>query len=168
MTSNVVSMSDQLSKELSTSAALLKQFDTGARKLNDRDHFIPAVNQLEALTVAILSSASPVSLIGTRAVGARFDVGPETQLAAASTAAADYLRGTVTNLVRAGGMSQYESKHVVTALDTIRQLYSLVMGAVVKEASSDIARLCKLGPKDLINAAQYLSNAVVGQRPDSD
>lgn len=159
MSEQMAPVTDTLAKALNTTFTVLGIIDTRGAS-NDKDHYAETVQQLEDLTVAVLSATSSLPLINVRPAGARFDIGAGTNLAEQVSDSVAYLRGEASALLARNSFSQFERKHADKAVGHLRGLYGLLLSAVTYQARADLNRIADKGPDGLIMAAEQLANLV--------
>lgn len=159
-TTMIVPVTPNLVSAMERTALVLKGVASNGKKLNDHDVYSELANQLEDLTVDILSASSSLSLLGVTPMGARFDFAPDTKLAARVAECVSYLRNDATNLLKGGGsFSRYERTHSDNALARIKALYGLLTAAIVSQARADLQATSDLSPSKLVAVATYISEA---------
>lgn len=157
--SHIVVVTEQLTEAMVRTASMLRSFETpGTKKPNDRDHFFQAATQFEELVMAILAASSSLSLLSVRPIGARFEYRSDGDLCRKVGCAVSYLREEASEVLKAGGLSQFDTGNVATALTELKALYHLLLVGIKSQARVDMTALADQSPAKLIAAANHLSD----------
>ena len=156
----IAPVTDELTSALTSAAGLL--LATGgdlqsSRTVNDKETYAEVANELECLTTAVLGAIARVSLLGPHPIGARFDVGAQTQLYRHVTSCVAYLRDAASNLIQSGSLSQYDVKHTTEVMSRLKALYGLVTHGIGSRARRDLTALAAHSPSELVALAGELA-----------
>lgn len=160
----ITPVTEQLRAELCDVEDFLSQTDKSTA--NDREHYAPVVESLEALTMSVLGATTSVPLT-QRFTDSRacFDLGSKTELYGAVTEAVTYLKDTASEVLAAGGLSSYENTATLAALSHLRKLFGLLQYGILKQAQDHLAAVNQLGGiMPLMAAADKLAASAVNHR----
>lgn len=165
-TAMIVPVTPKLAAELAGAARLIRMLDsTGRKGPTDQDHFVKTVDQLEALTVAVLAATSSTPLTAAKTPAARFSVYSGGPLNKHIIECVAYLRDTVSELLVVGGFDRWTGPYVHVAMGYLKQLEGMVRSAIVKAAEADLATLSGAGIDQLLQAAHGLARATAADAP---
>lgn len=156
MSEQLASVTKKLTDSLVQVRQLILDIDGRTARLNDKDQFHNVVRALDELAVSILEAAAPASFLGRTPTGARFDAASGTPVAVDLSSAAEYLRGSATEVIGAGGLNQYETSNVTAAYAILKDLYNSLVSSMREQVERDLYELATSGPVALVLAAEAL------------
>lgn len=164
----IVAVTPVLLEQLRESVEVLADVDSpsSVRQFNDLDHLRPLVEQIERLTVAVISAQTAGSLLDNPAGRARFDYAPDGQVAQTVSSTTAWLRGIAKHLEPGRNLPRHSMNLWREGQNVLRALVNAVHGSVRKIAHADLRALADLDPvpmADMIAKALVVSQASASQ-----
>lgn len=147
----------ELLAELIQTEKFLAQYKNRGARLKDAEHYGAAAVQLEALTKAILTAQTSVSLLGLPAIGARFHVGAGTGLLQCLDRVTMYLTDTAAELLRKSNLSRVEDHNTTEVLNWLTELVSRITEDIRVVANNDLNSIRGKGVELLVATADVVA-----------
>lgn len=152
----LVPVTAQLKNDLNDLGILLSTFDIGTA--NDQTHFQTLVGVLESSVKSVFKATSDSWLTADISHGARFNMAPDTTLAAVIADSISYLRGPAATAL--GGVLS-DSTHVLCdqVWAQLQALFQAALDAIARIAAVDLGAVHGQSAVKLIDAATLLAQA---------